>query len=165
MGDSVLLRWVRPPYGAKNATVEQLIEAAGCHVAMWSVDPQDWRRPGSEVIYQRVVGRAHSGAVVLFHDGPANRAGTVNAVRRLVPALQKKGYRLVTMSELFGLVPVFTGEVYLDLGAEHIHLMPAAQEMRVIVDGEPIEPAHPLLIGDGQLLLPLEPIVERLGAS
>ncbi len=166
LGDGpVSLNWFRPPYGAKNATVEQVVKAAGLRVAMWSVDPQDWRQPGSDVIYQRVVKRVHSGAVVLFHDGPANRAGTVKAVRRLVPALQKKGYRLVTISALFGLVPVFTGEVYLGVGSNCIHLAPAAQEMRVIIDGEGIEPAHPLLVGDGQLLLPLDPIIERLGAS
>ncbi len=165
VGRPVALNWFRPPYGGKNATVEGIVAEAGLRMAMWSVDPADWRRPGSEVIYRRVVSRAHSGAVVRFHDGPANREGTVKAVERIIPMLQQQGYKLVTMSELAGLVPIFTGEVYLDTGAEHIHLAPAAEEMRVIIDGEPIEPAQPLLIGDGQLLLPLEPIIERLGAS
>ncbi|MCK4324215.1 MAG: hypothetical protein KAW89_06765, partial [Armatimonadetes bacterium] len=147
------------------AAVERVIAQAGCQVAMWSVDPADWRQPGSDALYQRVMSRAHSGAVVLMHDGPAHREGTVSALRRIIPGLQKRGYQLVTMSQLAGLVPVFTGEVYLVTGSDCIRLAPAAEEMQVIIDGEPIQPEHRLLVGNGQLLLPLEPFVERLGAS
>ena len=163
--EPVGLRWVRPPYGAKNAAVEQVIAQAGCQVAMWSVDPADWRQPGSEALYQHVISRAHSGAVVLMHDGPAHREGTVKALRRIIPGLQKRGYELVTMSQLAGLVPVFTGEVYLVTGSDCIRLAPAAEQMQVIIDGEPIQPEHRLLVGNGQLLLPLEPFIKRLGAS
>jgi len=161
----VSLNWFRPPYGAKNATVERVIADAGLRMAMWSVDPADWRQPGSEALYQRVMSHAYSGAVVLMHDGPAHREGTVKALRRIIPGLQKRGYQLVTMSQLAGLVPVFTGEVYLMTGSDCIRLAPAAEEMQVIIDGEPIQPEHRLLIGNGQLLLPLEPFIRRLGAS
>ncbi len=163
--EPVSLRWVRPPYGAKNAAVERIIAQAGCQVAMWSVDPADWRQPGSNALYQHVMSHAHNGAVVLMHDGPAHREGTVKALRRIIPGLQKRGYQLVTMSQLAGLVPVFTGEVYLVTGSDCIRLAPAAEEMQVIIDGEPIQPEHRLLVGNGQLLLPLEPFIERLGAS
>ncbi len=163
--EPVSLRWVRPPYGATNAAVERVIAQAGCQVAMWSVDPADWRRPGSEALYQRVMSRAHSGAVVLMHDGPAHREGTVKALRRIIPGLQKRGYQLVTMSQLAGLVPVFTGDVYLTTAWGQIHLVPAAEEIQIIIDGESIQPEHRLLVGNGQLLLPLEPFIKRLGAS
>jgi len=164
-GAPVSLNWFRPPYGAKNATVERVIAEAGLRIAMWSVDPADWRQPGSTAIYQHVMSRAHSGAVVLMHDGPAHREGTVKALRRIIPGLQKRGYQLVTMSQLAGLMPVFTGEVYLITGSDCIRLTPAAEEMQVIIDGEPIQPEHRLLVGNGQLLLPLEPFIRRLGAS
>ena len=163
--EPVGLRWVRPPYGAKNAAVKGVIAQAGCQVATWSVDPADWRQPGSEALYQRVMSRAHSGAVVVMHDGPAHREGTVKALRRIIPGLQKRGYELVTMSQLAGLVPVFTGEVYLITGSDSIRIAPAAEQMQVIIDGQPIQPEHRLLVGNGQLLLPLEPFVRRLGAS
>jgi len=163
--EPVSLRWVRPPYGAKNAAVERIIAQAGCQVAMWSVDPADWRQPGSNALYQHVMSHAHNGAVVLMHDGPAHREGTVKALRRIIPGLQTRGYQLLTMSQLAGLVPVFTGEVYLVTGSDCIRLAPAAEEMQVIIDGEPIQPEHRLLVGNGQLLLPLEPFIERLGAS
>jgi len=161
----VSLNWFRPPYGAKNATVERVIADAGLRIAMWSVDPADWRQPGSEAIYQHIMSHAYSGAIVLMHDGPAHREGTVKALRRIIPGLQKRGYQLVTMSQLAGLVPVFTGEVYLVTGSDCIRLAPAAEQMQVIIDGEPIQPEHRLLVGNGQLLLPLEPFLRRLGAS
>ncbi len=163
--EPISLRWVRPPYGDKNAAVERIIAQAGCQVARWSVDPADWRQPGSEAIDQHVMSHAHSGAVVLMHDGPAHREGTVKALRRIIPGLQKRGYQLLTMSQLTGLVPVFTGEVYLTTALGQIHLAPAAEQMQVIIDYEPIQPEHRLLVGNGQLLLPLEPFIERLGAS
>ncbi len=164
-GASVSLNWFRPPYGAKSATVERVISDAGLRTAMWSVDPADWRQPGSGAIYQHIMSHAYSGAVVLMHDGPVHRGGTVSALRRIIPGLQKRGYQLVTMSQLAGLVPVFTGEVYLVTGSDCIRLAPAAEEMQVIIDGEPIQPEHRLLVGNGQLLLPLEPFIKRLGAS
>jgi len=164
-GAPVSLNWFRPPYGAKTSTVERVIAEAGLRTAMWSVDPADWRQPGSAAIYQHVMSHAHSGAVVLMHDGPAHREGTVKALRRIIPGLQKRGYQLVTMSQLAGLVPVFTGEVYLVTGSDYIRLAPAAEQMQVIIDGEPIQPEHRLLVGNGQLLLPMEPFIERLGAS
>jgi len=164
-GAPASLNWFRPPYGAKNATVERVIAEAGLRTAMWSVDPADWRQPGSEAIYQHIMSHAYSGAVVLMHDGPAHREGTVKALRRIIPGLQKRGYELVTMSQLAGLVPVFTGEVYLITGSDCIRLAPAAEQMQVIIDGEPIQPEHRLLVGNGQLLLPLEPFLRRLGAS
>lgn len=159
------VRWLRPPYGAKNARVEAAIHAAGCRIAMWSVDPSDWRRPGSELIYKRVLSRAHNGAVVLLHDGGGPRQGTVEALRRLVPALQQRGYQLVTLSELMGLEPVFSGEVIVATAEGTIRLAPAADELVVTIDGEPVELPVPPLEAEGQLLFPPEPIVPLLGAS
>ncbi len=159
------VRWFRPPYGAKNARVEAAIHAAGCRIAMWSVDPSDWRHPGSEVICKRILSRVHDGAVILLHDGGGPRQGTVNAVRRLVPALQQRGYQLVTMSELSGLEPIFRGEVIVATAGDTIRLMPAAEKLAVVIDGEPVELSAPPLEAEGQLLVPLEPIVALLGAS
>jgi chitin deacetylase len=37
-----------------------------------------------------------------MHDGGGDRSQTVAAMRRIVPALQHRGYRLVTVTELLG---------------------------------------------------------------
>jgi peptidoglycan/xylan/chitin deacetylase (PgdA/CDA1 family) len=40
----------------------------GYSTIMWSVDPQDWRRPGVSVVTSRLVNGAHPGAIMLAHD-------------------------------------------------------------------------------------------------
>ena len=159
------IRWFRPPYGAKNQTVEAVIQAAGLRLVMWSVDPADWRRPGSDAIYQRVMNQIHDGAVVVMHDGGGPRQGTVEAIRRLVPALQQRGYQLVTMSELVGLEPVFTGQVIITTSDGPLRAYPATDQLQIVLDGEPVELACRPLEAEGQLLIPPEPLVRLLGAS
>ena len=65
----------------------------------WDVDTEDWRLPGSDVIYQRIMS-VQPGQVILMHDGGGDRTQTVEAVRRAVPELVAQGYELVTVSEL-----------------------------------------------------------------
>lgn len=91
---------MRPPYG--NFTPRQssmLMQARGMPTVLWSVDPEDWRRPGSHVVADRILRHSHPGAVVLAHDiiGP-----TVRAMPATLDALIARGYRFVTLSELIG---------------------------------------------------------------
>lgn len=65
----------------------------------WNVDTYDWDQPGAEAIYQAILS-AQGGQVVLLHDGGGDRSQTVEAVRRAVPELIKRGFRLVTIDEL-----------------------------------------------------------------
>jgi len=91
---------MRPPYGALRPRQRRLIhEARGLPTVLWSVDPQDWRRPGSSVVTQRIVRGAHPGAVVLAHD---IHAATVRAIPSTLDALLARGYQFVTLSELLG---------------------------------------------------------------
>jgi peptidoglycan/xylan/chitin deacetylase (PgdA/CDA1 family) len=101
-------RLLRPPYGSG---AERVARAAGGlsvgPVVMWSVDPADWRRPEAEPIVDQVLKEIAAGAIVDLHDGiPPNSAGepsrqaTVDAVARLLPELQKRGFELVTVSRL-----------------------------------------------------------------
>lgn len=87
----------RPPYGATNNRVRRTASAAGYKQYMWTVDPRDWARPGSNAIFNRVVSHVRPGSIILLHDGGGGREGTVAAVRRLVPWLKKKGYMMVTL--------------------------------------------------------------------
>jgi peptidoglycan/xylan/chitin deacetylase (PgdA/CDA1 family) len=40
------------------------------------------------------------GAIIVLHDGAPDRERTVEVLRRLLPALRRRGYRVVTLSEL-----------------------------------------------------------------
>ena len=65
----------------------------------WSIDSEDWRRPGSSAIEQRIL-KAKPGSVILMHDGGGNRSQTVEALRSALPKLKAQGYRFVTVDEL-----------------------------------------------------------------
>jgi len=161
------VRWMRPPYGAINARVRGAINDAGYHVAMWSIDPRDWQTPGSSVIASRILSNARDGAVVVLHDGGGNRAGTVAAMRTVVPALIERGYELVTMSELAGFAdppPTERGMV-LTIDDHRFVVENAFEDMRVLVDGVEVEVGTPPVRTEGQFLVHGRPVLRALGAA
>ena len=92
---------IRPPYGAINTRIKQLMFAEfGYPTIMWSVDPQDWRRPGVSVVARRLGNDAHPGAILLAHD---IHAPTIDAMPGTFDQLLAKGYRFVTVSQLMNI--------------------------------------------------------------
>lgn len=92
---------IRPPYGAINTRIKQLMFTEfGYPTVMWSVDPQDWRRPGSSVVTSRLVNGAHPGAIMLSHD---IHAPTIQAMPSMFDQLLAKGYQFVTVSQLINM--------------------------------------------------------------
>lgn len=92
---------MRPPYGAVNAHIKELANAEfGYKTVLWSVDPQDWRRPGVSVVTSRLVNGAHKGAILLTHD---IHAPTITAMPDTLDQLLAKGYQFVTVSQLMNL--------------------------------------------------------------
>jgi len=90
----------RPPYGAFNAATLQILRSLGMLMVLWTVDTSDYARPGvSRIVYTAVSG-ARPGAIILMHDGGGDRAETVAALPRMIAALRRHGYRLVTISQL-----------------------------------------------------------------
>lgn len=98
-------RFMRPPHGFKDWLVLDTLQANQLTAMNWSVIPRDWTNPGSATIATRVVEKAHSGAIVLLHDGDspkkrAPRQQTVEAVTIIIDELQAQGYKFVTASQL-----------------------------------------------------------------
>ena len=94
----------RAPYGVRWFGLRAAQEKLGLLGVMWTVIGRDWRDSAREVA-ERVLHSAGNGAIVCLHDGrelsPApDIANTVEAVRRIVPALLDRGYRLQTVSEV-----------------------------------------------------------------
>ncbi|WP_045697828.1 polysaccharide deacetylase family protein [Streptomyces rubellomurinus] len=83
---------LRPPYGAVNATVRSRAAADGKQVVLWSVDPQDWARPGTAAIQSRVLRDVRPGSVILLHDGGGDRSQTVAALPAILSTLKARGY-------------------------------------------------------------------------
>ncbi|MCR5666794.1 MAG: polysaccharide deacetylase family protein [Eubacterium sp.] len=85
---------MRTPYGAFNSTVKSSV---GKPIILWSIDTLDWKTRNTTKTVNCVMSNAKDGDIVLMHD---IHEPTKNAVLKMVPRLVKKGYQLVTVSEL-----------------------------------------------------------------
>jgi peptidoglycan/xylan/chitin deacetylase (PgdA/CDA1 family) len=100
-------RFLRPPFGARNAAV---LDAAGRHglrVVLWSAmldETSPTTDPGALV--ERLLRQVADGAIVVLHDGHrgradrAERAYEAGLVPRLIAALKARGYGFVTVAQL-----------------------------------------------------------------
>jgi peptidoglycan/xylan/chitin deacetylase (PgdA/CDA1 family) len=98
VANGIASKCFRPPYGATNARVKAEIKRDGMQQVLWDVDTNDWKRPGSATIAQRVLAGAHPGAIILMHDGGGNRAQTVAALDQALTSLSARGYGFATLS-------------------------------------------------------------------
>ena len=89
---------MRPPGGAiTNNQKKLMLKEFGYPTILWSVDPEDWKRPGASVVTSRLVNGARPGGILLVHD---LHAPTVDAMPSALDQLLAKGYRFVTITEL-----------------------------------------------------------------
>jgi len=91
---------MRPPYGAfSQRQMRMLADQRNLPTIIWSVDTNDWRRPGPSVVASRMVQSARPGSVILAHDihGP-----TIRAVPEALQGLLARGLQPVTLSEMLG---------------------------------------------------------------
>lgn len=90
-------RWVRPPYGATNATVAQSTREAGAAQVLWNVDTLDWKTKSPQQTCQTAVNEAQAGGIVLMHD---IHPTTVAAVDCVIDGLLAKGLTPVSLDEM-----------------------------------------------------------------
>lgn len=104
---SVRPRLMRPPYFDDPARVARIAHELGLERTVLGFMVGDWKDTSPEAIARRVVRRAKPGRIIVLHDAyrTSRRRGdpsiTVRAVAQLLPALSARGYRIVTVSELF----------------------------------------------------------------
>jgi peptidoglycan/xylan/chitin deacetylase (PgdA/CDA1 family) len=92
----------RPPYGSTGADLVSRANAQGMTSVLWSVDPLDWRTPGTGSIVSSVLRQASGGAIILSHDGGGPRSQTLAAMPQIVRTLKARGYKFVTLTDLLG---------------------------------------------------------------
>jgi cellulose synthase/poly-beta-1,6-N-acetylglucosamine synthase-like glycosyltransferase/peptidoglycan/xylan/chitin deacetylase (PgdA/CDA1 family) len=96
----------RPPFSSTPDAIHQYeldVFPSDALVVLDDLDSKDWQRPGVDAILRAAQPKGTSGAIVLMHDSGGDRSQTVQALDRLIPALQAKGYRFTTVSEALGL--------------------------------------------------------------
>lgn len=92
---------MRPTYGLYNERVKNdLLEKYRLDMILWSVDPNDWKKPGANTVARRLIEGAHPGAILLAHD---IHPGTIQATPKAIAGLKAKGYEFVTVSELLAM--------------------------------------------------------------
>lgn len=89
-------KFLRPPYGAgiRNAKVQK---AAGMPIVCWSVDTLDWKTKSKKKTVKAIMNNAKDGQIILLHD---IHSWSVDAVIKAIPKLKKKGYQVVSVSEM-----------------------------------------------------------------
>ena len=85
---------MRPTGGGINKNVALTVDKP---MILWDVDTLDWETLDAETTYKNTIEGVQSGSIILMHD---LYAATAEAVKKIVPALQERGYKLVTVSEL-----------------------------------------------------------------
>ncbi len=93
----------RPPHGNFDAATIDAARSQGETIALWDVDPGDWRTLTSDQIAALVLERGRSPAVILLHNG---KTATVDALPRIVNAYRRAGFEFVTLAELRRRLPI-----------------------------------------------------------
>ncbi|MBN1160865.1 MAG: polysaccharide deacetylase family protein [Dehalococcoidales bacterium] len=116
----VLPHLYRPPHGKKTPWELDCVEENSLIEITWGVAANDRLNPGTDLdkaaqaYADKIVSRTYPGAVILLHDGygtehdnaNADRTFTVKALPLIIEQLLAKGYRFVTVSEMFN-VPAY----------------------------------------------------------
>ena len=99
----------RPPYAADTSPSQlseliplQIAQDLNYLVVLESIDPQDWAKPGAEIILRRVKQQRRDGSIILLHDAGGNRSQTVEALPRILEWLHTRGDTVVPLSTLLG---------------------------------------------------------------
>ena len=94
----------RAPYGVRWFGLGWVQRALGLTGVMWSAIGLDWKLP-PEKVAKRLLSAAGNGAIFCLHDGRGKVQNpdvdaTLGALAILIPELRKKGFELVTVTEL-----------------------------------------------------------------
>ena len=93
----ITLTYFRAPYGDYDNKLMTVLEDMNMTGVQWSIDSLDWKGLNAKEIYDRVVPKAKSGDIVLFHN---NSDHVLDALRIVLAGLKDAGFRFVKLSEL-----------------------------------------------------------------
>ncbi|PYH42798.1 chitin deacetylase CDA4 [Aspergillus saccharolyticus JOP 1030-1] len=100
-------KWFRPGSGFFSDRMRAIIQKLGMRIALGSVYPHDAQIDWPRLNAWHILSMVRSGSVIVCHD---RRGWTVPMLKRVLPELKRRGYRVVTLSEL------------VELGEQGLHL-------------------------------------------
>ncbi len=93
----VKTKLVRPPGGTLNDGAKANLAKKGVPSILWSIDTLDWKTKNPQSTIDAVLNNVKDGDIILMHDLYSQ---TADAAEVIIPELTKRGYQLVTVSEL-----------------------------------------------------------------
>ncbi len=102
-GQPVLLR---PPYGMRWWGMRRAQRELGLRSVLWTVIGRDWELD-ADAVAARVLEQVAPGGIICLHDGRDTRpdpdiSSTLGALPVIMRELSRRGYTVVTVSELLG---------------------------------------------------------------
>ncbi|MGB3187881.1 MAG: polysaccharide deacetylase family protein [Limnoraphis sp.] len=92
---------VRPPNGVFTPKTLTLLKQWEYRPVMWTVVPEDWVRPGVNLVTNRVIQQTTNGSIIVLHDGNDGGQDVAASAREIIPKLLEKGYKFVTIDQLW----------------------------------------------------------------
>ena len=98
-------RVFRAPFGWRNPWLDGAARREGCEPIAWTVGVYDTDRPGVDTIVSRAIEGFVDGSILLLHDGRSldpepDASQVVDALPRILNEAQRRGLRLLTVSQL-----------------------------------------------------------------
>lgn len=97
----------RGPYGEYNDTVIKAAKSQNHTCIQWNIDTLDYSGLTGEEMWKRIENKLTSGGIILSHNGTKN---TSNSLDMILSNIEKKGYKVVTISEL-----IYKDNYYIDV--------------------------------------------------
>ena len=95
---------LRAPFGVRWFGFREMQASLGLQGVMWSLIGLDWKL-SAPAIAHRILSRVRHGDIICLHDGRGiaecpDVSPTIEAVRKIIPALLEKGYHFETVPQL-----------------------------------------------------------------
>lgn len=94
------VRWFRPGHGWFNRRMLGQVHRHGYRCAMASAYALEFLPIPAPYAARHILRNIRPGGIIVIHDGAAERERTVLALERILPALRRRGYEIVTLSRL-----------------------------------------------------------------
>ena len=91
----------RTPYEELNENILKVSHLGHKQIILSTITLEHALSKTPKAKAERVIRMVFPGAIILAHDGRLNRHSTVQALPYLIQGLQAKGYRFVSLQELF----------------------------------------------------------------
>lgn len=99
------VRWFRPGSAWYNAEMLSITHKHGYQCVLGSVHPFDPQIPSSWFAARYILGNVQPGSIIVLHDYGSRGERTVTALETVLPELDRRGFRVVTLSEMMDFQP------------------------------------------------------------